>query len=117
MEQLWHLASETGGKLMRTLLRISMDVDAANHALRDGSLQQLMDSVTELIKPESSYFTAVNGKRTAFFFFDLKDASMIPQIAEPLFQTLRAEVEFSPAMNREELAKGLQAYTKSRKAA
>lgn len=102
---------------MRTLLRVSMDVDATNQAFRDGNLQQMMDSVAELIKPETSYFATVNGKRTAFFFFDLKDVSMIPQIAEPLFQTLRAEVDFCPAMNREELKKGLQAPNKFRKAA
>jgi len=102
---------------MRTMLRVSMDVEAANQALIDGRMQQTLDSVMDLIKPESSYFTAMNGKRTAYIIFDLKDVSMIPQIAEPLFQTLRAELEFSPAMNRDDLAKGLQSYTKARKAA
>jgi hypothetical protein len=94
-----------------------MDVDAANQALHNGTMPKVMDSLMELIKPESAYFTAVNGKRTAFIVFDLKDVSLIPQIAEPLFQTLGAEIDLSPAMNRDELMKGLQSYEKVRKVA
>jgi hypothetical protein len=42
-------------------------------------------------------------------FFDMKDTSDIPVIAEPLFAALHAEVELIPVMNLEELQKGLAA--------
>jgi hypothetical protein len=94
-----------------------MEVSATNTAIQDGRLQKTINSIMELIKPEASYFTTVNGKRTAYLFFELKDSSMILQIAEPIFQTLGAEVDFYPVMNREDLNKGLHSYFESQKAA
>ncbi len=61
-----------------------MDVDAASQAISDGSLQHTMNTVIELLKPEATYFTTENGKRTAFIFFDLQDVSLIPLFAEPI---------------------------------
>jgi hypothetical protein len=40
-------------------------------------------------------------------FFDLKDPSQIPVIAEPFFMGLEAEVEMAPAMNAQDLEAGL----------
>lgn len=40
----------------------------------------------------------------------MNDASMIPLIAEPLFNEFNAKVEFLPGMNPAELAKGLEAW-------
>ena len=102
---------------MRTLLQVSMDVNAANRAIRDGQMQKTVDSMMTLLKPEAAYFTTVRGKRTALIIFDLKDPSMIPQIAEPFFDTLAAEVDFQPVMNREELIKGLKSIQGGQKAA
>lgn len=42
----------------------------------------------------------------------MKDASQIPDIAEPLFTALNAKVEFFPAMDTNELSKGLAAWEK-----
>jgi hypothetical protein len=39
--------------------------------------------------------------------FDLPDTSDIPVFAEPLFRKLNADVLIAPAMNREDLGKGL----------
>lgn len=102
---------------MRTLLKISMDVDAANRAIDQGLMQQIVGSLNELIKPEAAYFTTDRGKRTAYYFFDLKDPSLIPAIAEPLFHHLRAEIDLKPVMNREDLMKGLGETGKEKKAA
>jgi len=66
----------------------------------------------EQAKPEASYFTAENGKRTAFFVFDLKDPSMIPSIAEPFFMNLNASIELSPAMNLEDMKTGVEKANK-----
>jgi len=95
---------------MRTLLKVQLDVVAGNKAAQEGRIGEIIGSVAEMIKPEASYFLTENGNRTAYFFFDLDDPSQIPQIAEPFFTELNAEVQFTPVMNQEELGRGLQAY-------
>ena len=100
---------------MRTLMKVSLDVEASNKAVSDGTLGQVIGSVSEMIKPEASYFLTEKGKRTAYFFFDLQDSSQIPQIAEPIFTALNAKVDFTPVMNKEELGRGLQAWVESQK--
>jgi hypothetical protein len=93
---------------MRMLLKVQMDVDAANRAIADGSLGELMERMMGEIQPEAAYFTALEGMRTALIFFDLKEPSQIPSIAEPFFQALEASIEFSPVMNRDDLRAGLE---------
>jgi hypothetical protein len=89
------------------MCKVSMNVESANRAIRDGVLPKLMEQTMATLKPEAAYFTAVGGDRTAFFFFDLKNTSDIPSFAEPLFQQLGAKIELSPAMNAEDLKTGL----------
>jgi hypothetical protein len=93
---------------MRTLMKVHLNIDAGNRAMRDGTLQKTIMSVASLIKPEAVHFAPEDGKRTAYFFFDMQDSSLMPQITEPLFLELNAEVTFTPVMNQEELQKGLQ---------
>ena len=57
---------------MRTLLEASMNTEATNQATKDGSIKRVFETFAEQYKPEAAYFTAENGKRTAYFFFDLK---------------------------------------------
>jgi hypothetical protein len=93
---------------MRTLLKVTLDVVASNKAIMDGSLPKIMQSTMDKIKPEASYFTAIDGCRSCLMVFDLKDPSDIPMIAEPFFLNMNAKVEFSPVMNAEDLKKGLE---------
>jgi hypothetical protein len=97
---------------MRTLLKITMPVEHGNKAVKDGSLSRIMQSLIQELKPESSYFYPERGRRTAIFVFDLKDPTQIPQVAEPLFEKLCAEVELFPVMNADELRAGLEKTTK-----
>jgi hypothetical protein len=92
---------------MRVLARISIPVESGNSAISDGTLGAVMENAAEQWNPEAMYFTAVDGLRTAFMVFDLPDTSDIPLFAEPLFRKLNADVHISPAMNREDLGKGL----------
>ena len=94
---------------MRTLLKATLEVSASNKAVMDGTLPKIMQATMEKIKPEASYFTAMDGCRCCIMVFDLKDPSEIPGIAEPFFQQLNAKVEFSPVMNADDLKKGLEA--------
>jgi hypothetical protein len=99
----WHLEEV----VMRIMATVSMPVDAGNRAIRDGSLPRVMQQMAERWKPESMYFTAVDGKRTAFIVVDLPDESSIPPFAEPMFMELGANVRLSPVMNNDDLQKGL----------
>jgi hypothetical protein len=93
---------------MRMLLRFQMEVEAGNRAIADGSLGQMLDRVMEQVKPEAAYFTAMDGKRTGLIFFDMKEPSEIPSIAEPIFNTLNAKIEFLPVMTPDDVRTGLE---------
>lgn len=98
---------------MHTLLRVTMtDMISANAAINEGRLEKIIQQVSKTISPESTFFYSENGYRAALMVFDLKDSSLIPQIAEPFFLGLNAKVEFLPAMNVEELSKGLASWGK-----
>ena len=92
---------------MRVMAKVSMDVERANDAIRSGAIGKLMQRTMERWHPEAAYFTTFDGRRTAFFVLDLPDTSDMPPFAEPFFMELGAEVQFSPAMNPDDLQKGL----------
>ena len=92
---------------MRMYLKVQMPTDAGNTSIRNGKLPQVMTRFIETYRPEAAYFCTVDGDRCAHFFFDLKDVSQMPVIAEPFFQDLGAKITYSPAMNAEDLKKGL----------
>ncbi|MDQ3142282.1 MAG: hypothetical protein M3Q56_08550 [Bacteroidota bacterium] len=97
---------------MRTLLKFSLDVDLANEAIKSGKLPVILDKLMELTKPEAAYFSTIEGTRTGLIFFDMKESSEIPPIAELLFVNFEADVEFFPVMNKDELQKGLMNFIK-----
>jgi hypothetical protein len=93
---------------MRMMMKMQIDTEAGSKAIADGSLPQLMQDAMERLQPESAYFGAEDGVRTAFIVFDLEDPSQIPPIAEPFFSKVKASVRMFPVMDREDLQKGLQ---------
>jgi hypothetical protein len=93
---------------MRVLLTVQMDTEKANKAITDQTLPTTLKSVFDQIKPEAAYFGAMDGMRTGFIVFDLKDASDIPKVAEPFFQNLGAKVSLVPVMNFDDVQSGLQ---------
>ena len=84
-----------------------MPVEPGNRAIKDGTLGTIMQRAAERWKPEAMYFTAFDGHRTAIMVFDLPDASDLPPFAEPFFRELNADVQIAPAMNGDDLQKGL----------
>ncbi len=98
---------------MRTMVHVSIPVEAGNAQIKSGELPKLMQSVMQELKPEAAYFFPQNGRRTALFFIDLADASQIPPIAERFFVTLNAEVTFTPVMNAQDLQKGIELVMKN----
>ncbi len=98
---------------MRVLLTVQMDTERANKAITGKTLADTMKSVFDRIKPEAAYFGALDGQRTGYIVFDLKDPSDIPSIAEPFFQDLGAKISFVPVMNFDDVQAGLQKFGSS----
>ncbi|MEK6626943.1 MAG: hypothetical protein AABY86_18405 [Bdellovibrionota bacterium] len=94
------------------MMKVSIPVEQGNKALRDGSLQKTVIGFVETTKAEASYFTTENGKRTGLYFFDLKDSTMLPALAEPFFQNLDAEVTWTPVMDLGDLKAGIEKIAK-----
>lgn len=92
---------------MRVMARIQFPVESGNKGIKNGTLPKLIEGFAERWKPEATYFTAFDGKRTAFLVFDLPDSSQIPPFAEPFFMELNAEIDIVPVMNGDDLQKGL----------
>ena len=92
---------------MRMFLKVQMEVEAANRAIKDGSLPRIVQAFTEAAKPEGVWFTALDGKRTMIAVFDLPSAAQIPPLAEPFFTGLNATFDLSPAMDAADLQTGL----------
>jgi hypothetical protein len=89
---------------MRMMMQVTIPVEGGNAAIKDGSLLRVVKSVVEELKAEAAYFGAVNGLRTGYIIFDLKDSSEIPGIAEPFFLAFQATVNFIPVMSAADLA-------------
>ncbi len=98
---------------MRMLLKAQVPVEAGNDAIASGRIGEILGGLMERLQPEAAYFVGQGGDRGCYIFFDLEDPSQIPVIAEPLFQGLNASVEFTPAMNFEDVQKGLAELQKS----
>ncbi|MBI4888961.1 MAG: hypothetical protein HY824_17815 [Acidobacteria bacterium] len=92
---------------MRTMIRITIPVEAGNKGIADGTLPKIMGNALDRLKPEAAYFFADRGLRTGLLVVDMKDVSDIPSIVEPFFMGLNAAIELIPVMNAEDLKKGL----------
>lgn len=84
-----------------------MPVEPANQMIADGTLGTTMERVAERWQPEAMYFTAFDGRRTAFIVFDLPGPSDMPPFAEPFFRELHADVQLAPVMDGDDLRRGL----------
>ena len=92
---------------MRMMMKVSIPVEAGNRGVKEGLLPKTVQAFVEQCQPETCYFTSDGGKRTAFLIFDMKDASMMPSIAEPFFMNLNAAIDWSPVMNLEDMKAGV----------
>jgi hypothetical protein len=92
---------------MRVMAKVEVPVESGNEGIRSGALPRVIQEFAERWKPEATYFTTFDGQRTAFLVFDMPESSAIPAFGEPFFRELNANVLIAPAMNGEDLQKGL----------
>lgn len=98
---------------MRTMMRILVDTDAGNCAIKDGSMGVIIQELLSQLTPQAAYFYPEDGQRAALIVFDMNDPSAIPKITEPLFQELGAKISFTPVMSVDDLRAGLSALQTS----
>ncbi len=90
---------------MRFLLKITPSLESFSAYIKDGSVEQRMQTIIGDAKPEAAYFGEFNGKRTAILIVNIDDVSQIPVLAEPWFLQFNAEIEFHAVMLAEDLAR------------
>jgi hypothetical protein len=72
---------------MRFLLKVEFPVEVGNAVSKKGNLRKTIRSILDDLKPEAVYFLASRGKRAAYIFVEMQDASEIPALAEPWFSS------------------------------
>lgn len=92
---------------MRMMMKVSIPVEAGNRAVKDGTFSSTITNFIEAYKPEAAYFVTDGGRRTALFIFELNDQTSMPMIAKPFFLNFDAGIEWSPALNLDDLKVGL----------
>ena len=90
---------------MRMLVNVIWPIEPFNSMVKNGTAGEVIGRVLEEIKPESIYFTEIEGNRGALMVVDVPDASAIPSIVEPWFLNFEANCEFKIAMSAEDLMK------------
>ena len=88
---------------MRMLVNVICPIEPFSSMIRDGSAGEIIGRVIDDIKPESIYFTELEGNRGVVMVVDIPDASAIPSIAEPWFLNFEANCEFRIAMTPDDL--------------
>jgi hypothetical protein len=92
---------------MRMMLRWTVPAAKGNEGIQTGAIQETIEMLMAGLQPEAAYFHTQHGERAGMMVFDMTDPAQIPQIAEPLFQALEADVEFLPVMNADDLKRAL----------
>ena len=90
---------------MRMLLKVQIPHEPFNALVRKGQAGAVLRRILEEIKPEASYFTEEDGKRTAILIINVQEPSRVPSLSEPFFLNFNADCQFRIVMSPDDLAK------------
>ena len=92
---------------MRFILSAKIPTEAGNLMVQDPKLLSKLETYTNKVKAEATYFFEADGNRVAAFIVDIQSANQIPVLVEPLFNGMGAQVELHPVMSLDDLKKGI----------
>jgi len=95
------------------MMKVSIPVETGNDVVRRGSLGSTIQKILAEMKPEAAYFAEDGGQRTGYIFFDMKDSSQLPAVAEPWFLALNASLTVRPAMTPQDLGNATPAIQRA----
>jgi hypothetical protein len=90
---------------MRILMTAKFPNEPFNSMIREGRVEEIMNEILGSQKPETAYFTEMDGQRGCIAIFNMNDQSQLPGLAEPFFLNFNAECHFSIAMTADDLNK------------
>jgi hypothetical protein len=90
---------------MRFLVKAAVPVEIGNLIFKNPDFCRAVEELLADVKPDQAYLGVENGRRCFFLILELTDSQHIPRVAEPLWQSFNAEVEFVPLMDLGELAR------------
>jgi hypothetical protein len=94
---------------MRLMITCQIPMQKGKESATSASLYSTIHSILEELKPETAYFSDIEGTTGAYIVVDIDDASQIASIAEPLFLKLGAAIQIQPVMSPEELGRAIPA--------
>jgi hypothetical protein len=86
------------------LVTAKIPVTAGNKMVK-GDMEALLNKVMGDVRPEQTFFSVQQGQRAVIFLVDVKEASELPRIAEALWLSVEADVEFLSVVMADEFAK------------
>ena len=92
---------------MRLMFKFTIPVEKGNQAAKDGTIGPAIDALLKETNAEAAYFMMEDGKRAGVIFFELEDQARIAQINEPFCAALDAAIDIVPALNADDLRRGL----------
>ena len=94
---------------MRVMLKFTIPTtEESNQLIKDGSIEQKMETMLGNLQPEAAYFCPIDGKRGGYLVFNMEDAAESVTKLEPFWLELGATVETVPVMTADDLRAGLQ---------
>lgn len=90
---------------MRVLVQIRIAAGEGSEAIKSGTMQKAIGAFIDKFKPEATYFTTTDGRRTGLFFVDMTAPQQMVEFGEPFFD-IGCDVLVTPAMTPQDLGAG-----------
>jgi hypothetical protein len=92
---------------MRFLITFSFPTESGNKKIADPEFGSKFKTLLKEIGAEAAYLCPVGGKRGGYVIVNFNDPSMIAGISEKFWHFLNADLEITPVMIPEDLAKAM----------